>query len=524
MIFVLLLAICTLTVTQQPRQYFAIVEVEVPIHPGGLTLSFLLHGRPTLESCETISGNISRVALSGCKQCRIKLVQCLNILDEMQRFQLTTGPLPVPSGSFANGVVVFNATTPEIALIACQTSQQQSALGSHSIQCFRPYTPRNRVTATAPLVINLWSIIIFLATFVVAWIGGWLILTYDHLHSHLSHDQVGSGPQKYHTQPTPRIGGVVVMGGLLVAGCIIFFVDTFLVSREFGLLLLACMPAFFGGLVEDLTKKAGVIERLALTMLSGAIAAWLLGTVINRLHVPGVDQLLQWLPFAVIFTCFAVGGIANAINIIDGYNGLASGFSIIVLSAFLYVAYLVGDQLVFMITISTIAALLGFFVWNWPSGRIFLGDSGAYLIGFVMAEIAILLVARHPEVSPWFPLLLLIYPVFETFFSVYRRKVTQGTPSMLPDNLHMHQLIHDNVVLHSHWADSKFDILKANSRVAKYLWVHAIATVVLGSVFWQSTMTLIFLIIAYCVIYILVYHWIAHRKVAKAGSNEGRMP
>ena len=66
--------------------------------------------------------------------------------------------------------------------------------------------------------------------------------------------------------------------------------------------------------------------------------------------------------------------------------------------------------------------MLGFFVWNFPAGLIFLGDGGAYFLGFYLAELAILLLHRNPEVSPMFPLLLCIYPVFETLFSIYRRK------------------------------------------------------------------------------------------------------
>jgi len=70
-----------------------------------------------------------------------------------------------------------------------------------------------------------------------------------------------------------------------------------------------------------------------MTMLAGGIGAWLLGAILNRLDIPGVDTALLWLPLSVAFTIFAVGGIANAINIIDGYNGLAGGFAAIVLAA-----------------------------------------------------------------------------------------------------------------------------------------------------------------------------------------------
>ena len=87
-------------------------------------------------------------------------------------------------------------------------------------------------------------------------------------------------------------------------------------------------------------------------------------------------------------------------------------------------------------------ALLGFFLVNWPLGRIFLGDAGAYLVGFWIATTLVLLVNRHPEVSVWFPAALLGYPMFETLFSIYRRRLFHHTRHNEPDNKHIHHLIH----------------------------------------------------------------------------------
>src|SRR5258707_10042434 len=89
-----------------------------------------------------------------------------------------------------------------------------------------------------------------------------------------------------------------------------------------------------------------------------------------------------------------------------------------------------------------LGAGLEFMAWNYPKGKIFLGDGGAYLLGFWLAELAVLLVARNPDVSPWFPLLLLVYPIFETLFSIYRRCFLHGRSSGDADALHFHQLIY----------------------------------------------------------------------------------
>lgn len=345
--------------------------------------------------------------------------------------------------------------------------------------------------------------------FAASWFVNWFILRYEHLHAHMSHDHVDSGPQKHHSQPTPRIGGVSVVIGLVFAGGILSLASGYAgTSSAFGMLLLSAMPAFIGGLVEDLTKKVGVMVRLFATIISGALAAWLLGAVLNRLDIPVVDQLLHGLPFAVVLTSFAVGGIANAINIIDGYNGLAAGFAVIVLTAMAIVANQLGDYFVFGIALALAGALLGFLVWNWPGGKIFLGDGGAYLIGFVLAELAVLIVVRNPGVSPWFPVLLLIYPIFETLFSIYRRKMLGGRSPGEPDALHLHTLIYKHRIPRKTRTGQPMDNLQRNSQVAKYLWVPAIVTDALGMVFWQDTLMLVACILAFCIFYVIAYRHI----------------
>jgi UDP-N-acetylmuramyl pentapeptide phosphotransferase/UDP-N-acetylglucosamine-1-phosphate transferase len=166
---------------------------------------------------------------------------------------------------------------------------------------------------------------------------------------------------------------------------------------------LSAVPAFAGGFGEDVTKKIGVMARLMLTFASAVFASLLVGATLDRLDMPGLDTLLLWPVFAIAFTAFAVGGIANSINIIDGYNGLAGGYAVIVLAALAWVAGQVGDPVVLTASLAMLGALLGFLVWNYPAGKIFMGDGGAYLLGFWLGELSVLLVVRNPDVSPWFP-------------------------------------------------------------------------------------------------------------------------
>jgi UDP-N-acetylmuramyl pentapeptide phosphotransferase/UDP-N-acetylglucosamine-1-phosphate transferase len=131
------------------------------------------------------------------------------------------------------------------------------------------------------------------------------------------------GIQKFHTAPTPRVGGIPIV----LAVCVACWVATADVQDMLFPILLAGIPAFVFGVVEDITKRVGVMQRLLATMASGLLAWWITDYSISRIDVWGVDALLKSTFVSVIFTAFAVGGVANAINIIDGFNGLASSMA-----------------------------------------------------------------------------------------------------------------------------------------------------------------------------------------------------
>ena len=143
----------------------------------------------------------------------------------------------------------------------------------------------------------------------------------------------------------------------------------------------------------------------------------------------------------LFFTTFALVGVSNAINIIDGFNGLASGVCLLILSGILYVAYDVKDVEIFYCALVLFFGILGFFVCNFPLGKIFLGDGGAYFLGFILGMLLVLLTQRHTEsVSAFFGLSIMIYPVWEVVFSIWRRKRLRRNATS-PDDLHLHTLL-----------------------------------------------------------------------------------
>ena len=310
-------------------------------------------------------------------------------------------------------------------------------------------------------------------------------------------------------QTSPRIGGVSLIVALVLVSLLLQNVAHRYGTQEFGLLLLVALPAFAVGLVEDLTKKVGVLPRLGATMFAALLGSWLLGATLVRLDIPGLQDLLAWTPFAVLLTAFAVGGVANAFNILDGHNGLAGGTAVIASVAMGWVAWWAGDPLVMNSAFAMAGALIGFLAWNWPKGRIFLGDGGAYLVGFWLAELAVILVARNPGVSAWFPLTILIYPIFETLFSIVRRRMNGHSPGA-PDSAHLHQLVYRHIrglgAGQQRAPASAQQLAAVNGRVVRYFWLPNAALALAATLVSGNSFALVALALLFCAGYVLTYH------------------
>ena len=245
-----------------------------------------------------------------------------------------------------------------------------------------------------------------------------------------------AGVQKFHSVPTPRIGGLAIMLGLIFACAVSSESQQSLLAP----LLCAAAPAFLFGIAEDMTRRVSIGARLVATMASG-VACWALtGVSIVNTGVDVLDAMLTWLPLSVLFTAFAVGGVANAVNIIDGFNGLASGTVVIGLVAVGLIALDCGDAELAQTCFIVSAVTIGFFLVNFPFGKLFLGDGGAYLLGFLLAWLSVTLVYRNPQVSSWAPLLACAYPTFETVFTIARRLWCRRHPGQ-PDSCHLHSLV-----------------------------------------------------------------------------------
>jgi UDP-N-acetylmuramyl pentapeptide phosphotransferase/UDP-N-acetylglucosamine-1-phosphate transferase len=346
-------------------------------------------------------------------------------------------------------------------------------------------------------------IILFLS-FLASTLVGFLILRSEHLHRHLSGDHDVVGVQKFHARIVPRIGGLALIVGILVGLSTRIWVDVAIWKLAM-LVLLSAVPAFAAGFIEDLTKRVSVRIRLAATFVSAGIAGYLLNAWVSNVQIIGLDYLLAIGWVSILFTCFAVAGLSNAFNIIDGYNGLVSGVSVIILLAIGYVGFAVHDFLIMACSFAGIGAVVGFLLWNYPRGLLFLGDGGAYLLGFWIAELSILLVTRNPQVSKWFPVLVCFYPIFETVFTIYRRLVLKKANAGMPDAVHLHQLIYRRLVRWSVGSDSASDRTWRNSLTSPYLWALCLLAVAPAVIFWQYHWILKSFVLLFAICYVWLY-------------------
>ncbi|WP_457640401.1 glycosyltransferase family 4 protein [Persephonella sp.] len=324
-------------------------------------------------------------------------------------------------------------------------------------------------------------------------------------------DPVKAGTQKFHQKPTPRAGGLGIFLGTFFAGMVLLIKGSPLV-KLYWIFIISAFPAFFGGLVEDITKKIGVKERFIFILISASTATVLLDSIVVRADIPVIDSLFEFHPFAFILTVFAIAGLTNAINIIDGFNGLAAGVSISILFAIAYVAYLNNDFFILSISLIIIGGILGFFIFNYPFGLIFLGDGGAYFLGFTIAVLSILLVKNHPEVSAWFPIAVAIYPIYETLFSIYRRKFIRKTSPTAPDRFHLHTLFYKTIVKKLLRTSNP---VYRNPTTSPLIWSINMIGVIPAVIFWDETLILMLFVLLFIIVYTQIYFSIIRSKLPK---------
>ena len=310
------------------------------------------------------------------------------------------------------------------------------------------------------------------------------------------------GAQKFHTLPTPRLGGLAILGAFLLS---LTFTGEH--KATWVLIIISSIPLFLAGFMEDLIRNISPKVRLISGFFSGILFVILTGFSVKSIDIFYLDSLLSVYIGSLLFTSLAISGVSNSLNIIDGFHGLASGVLIILFSAFAIIAWKLEDQVIFNIAIISIFIFFGFFIINFPYGYIFLGDAGAYFGGFLLSVIAIMLPYRNPEVSSWVSFLICSYPIIETLFSIFRKIKRKGHHPSKPDSVHLHMLIYRHI---SRSISKKIGLESfRNPLTSLVIWLIPLSTSLMAVLAYKS---LFFIII--CILIVNIMYLITYRKVS----------
>ena len=249
---------------------------------------------------------------------------------------------------------------------------------------------------------------------------------------------MGLGPQKIHQGVVARTGGVAIFTAAFIAAGLLY-------KPLILLFFFALIPVFLSGVVEDLTGLVSVKIRFFASLITGYLFCWTTGYQITEIDIDAFRTVLALPVVSFTVTALAVAAMANALNIVDGLNGLAGISAMLMIAAFGALSLELGDQPLQTICFSLFFAILGFLIWNFPFGKIFMGDGGAYFLGALIAGVAVLLPERNDRVSAFFSLLTIIYPLYELIRSLIRRSITNGMHAFEADNRHLHSIVYKNI-------------------------------------------------------------------------------
>ena len=248
-------------------------------------------------------------------------------------------------------------------------------------------------------------------------------------------DEDFSKPQAFHDMPVTRSGGIAV----IISLSIFFYIYYLLYAQVlYNYIFISC-SVFAIGFLDDLRVNIKPLSRLLIMIFLLFTLIYMLPIKILNIDIPFLTYLMTSHIFSSLFVLLCFLFVINGANLIDGFNGLLTINLIIINIILAYVNINNGNLEFSILIISQIIILLSFLLFNFPSAKIFLGDSGAYTMGALAGLNTIITNNLNPAISSFFFCTLLFYLFFEVFFS-FLRKILQKKSPIYPDNKHLHML------------------------------------------------------------------------------------
>ncbi|MBB6480133.1 glycosyltransferase family 4 protein [Spirochaeta isovalerica] len=254
--------------------------------------------------------------------------------------------------------------------------------------------------------------------------------------------------RKIHTEDTSRLGGIGIFTSFMISAFVSPFLVRMLTKDSFifvmgkiniPLLILSIAIIFTTGILDDFAQVRARYKLVGQVLAS--IVAVLAGALITQIEIPFINYTIQLGFFSVPLTILWLVGLSNALNMIDGLDGLSSGIGIIASMIFGFVFLINGQFISAIISYSLVGALFGYLFFNFPPARIFMGDSGSLLIGFLLALLPIATSPDSPS-SLVLPITMLIIPIFDVVAAIWRRS-REKRNIFSPDRHHIHHKLLD---------------------------------------------------------------------------------
>jgi UDP-GlcNAc:undecaprenyl-phosphate GlcNAc-1-phosphate transferase len=244
--------------------------------------------------------------------------------------------------------------------------------------------------------------------------------------------------QRAHFYEAPRLGGLIMYLSTLFY---YLLSDLPLLKSFLGQSLLFFLPVLVFSIKEDFFSNVSPLLRLLTLLLSSILFVSFNFNEFAIFNLPVLDTFMLS-PVGFLFYCLLIATVANGCNLSDGVNALCACISIAIFLSIIFLAYKCHDIPIMMLASFFIFQLLVFIFFNYPRGLVFLGDTGAYFLGFFASILLLILFSRNEELNYFAVILILIYPLTEVAFTFLRR-VISGEPVSSPDRLHLHLLIYD---------------------------------------------------------------------------------
>lgn len=242
--------------------------------------------------------------------------------------------------------------------------------------------------------------------------------------------------QRLHQDEVPRIAGLMMYIFLTIVA--LFSIK----SHYLNVILISALPMVLIGSKEDLFHNTSPKLRLIMMTISAGLFMYLLPTNLPEIDFPVINQILSIGFMKEIFFIFSILVIINGNNLIDGVNGNLAFTNIIQLISVGLLAFMVGDDVIVQLSCLLLLPLIVFTLFNFPFGKIFCGDAGAYFYGFAISASVIYLFGTYDELLSWNAILILIYPSIELLFSFIRKKFFENKSAFTADAKHLHSLIY----------------------------------------------------------------------------------